>query len=621
MTTVKTILALILMAGAVHAAPFRTFSVTTDVNAASVPAVTPLRWFQGESLGFTHVSSAANWTGRSNLVAVWSLQADQGLAPADSNAYLWVTGSVVAASGTVSFVAAPEETAMPVSNYWAYVTLYQTDAAGLTNEEVGVLYRGKAQVQYRATSAQYVGPWQVPSNMVDSYARSIAVAASNLAAQSSITITNGLASTSYVNQAITAGTNGFIKTETDTLATVSARGNVISGNLDMNNGGVLNLGTMSGIDGRYAFGTGVDVANISTSAASASQIGFNSGTMTIAQFARAAQQAGYNTGLMTIGASSYAAKQSLLNNGTAKVGEYAFGANQAGFNEGLFVVGDNANGAQQYGSLESGSTASNSAVGAIQVMALTTGQRAITTPDGQASILLGAGVSSNKNAIVAGDGNVSHGDASITANSFHGSGASLTGITAAQVGAVTNVIINGQAFTVSSGMATGTVATGGGATNLQGTLDLGNTATNAITVGSVAVNGEYNTLAFKLNYGASYFGFKPIDTETVGFTKTGFDIFSIGNGGITFEASRGFQWTTGNGNPYTTVDLRLTRDGPKLLRLNNGGTSDGTVTLDVSGVVQAEKIRLGPLNAFLFSNGTNLFFVNVNGVTNAITSN
>jgi hypothetical protein len=254
MTTVKTILALILMAGAVRAAPFRTFSVTTEVNAASVPAVTPLRWFQGESLGFTHVSSAANWTGRSNLVAVWSLQADQGLAPADSNAYLWVTGSVVAASGTVSFVAAPEETAMPVSNYWAYVTLYQTDAAGLTNEEVGVLYRGKAQVQYRATSAQYVGPWQIPTNMVDSYARSIAVAASNLAStalQPSAT-NNFLAAMPSLQDVIT--TSGIASNETIAL-------------IDYVNGRSLGINrthpniTGAGIYGQYTLGFRLGMAD------------------------------------------------------------------------------------------------------------------------------------------------------------------------------------------------------------------------------------------------------------------------------------------------------------------------------------------------------------------------
>jgi len=75
----------------------------------------------------------------------------------------------------------------------------------------------------------------------------------------------------------------------------------------------------------------------------------------------------------------------------------------------------------------------------VQLLDLTNGQSAVTTADGDGSILLGAGTASNRYAIVAGDDQVSHGDGSITAGGgFWGDAAGLTGITAAQVGAVSN---------------------------------------------------------------------------------------------------------------------------------------------------------------------------------------
>jgi len=174
MTTVKFAL-LFLASVSFGQIPIRTFTVTTDVSEVSVPAVTPLRWFQGESLTFNHYSTAsgasANWTNYSNLVGVWSVHANQTDSPDDANAYLWATGTVTAASGKIAFTVAPSYTAMPASNYWSFVTLYQTDASGVTNDYVGVVYRGKAQVLYRSTSASYVGPWEIPTNMYDGVAR------------------------------------------------------------------------------------------------------------------------------------------------------------------------------------------------------------------------------------------------------------------------------------------------------------------------------------------------------------------------------------------------------------------------------------------------------------------
>lgn len=130
--------------------------------------------------------------------------------------------------------------------------------------------------------------------------------------------------------------------------------------------------------------------------------------------------------------------------GKFKITQWSMGAMQRGhvYGSALMYMGPGARGAEQAGLLCYQSTASNSAIAAVQLFSFDNAsipQHALTTPDGAASILLGAGVSSNRNAIVAGDGQASHGNGSITAGGgFYGNGSNLTGITAAQVeGALT----------------------------------------------------------------------------------------------------------------------------------------------------------------------------------------
>lgn len=89
------------------------------------------------------------------------------------------------------------------------------------------------------------------------------------------------------------------------------------------------------------------------------------------------------------------------------------------------VIGDNAPGAEQLGGCFGGS-ATNNATGALQLLDLGEGQQALTTAGGAASLMLGAGVSSNRNALVVGDGAASHGDGSVTAaGGFHGDGSGI----------------------------------------------------------------------------------------------------------------------------------------------------------------------------------------------------
>jgi hypothetical protein len=102
---------------------------------------------------------------------------------------------------------------------------------------------------------------------------------------------------------------------------------------------------------------------------------------------------------MTIGNSSHGAQQRLyvasLGSERAIIGTGCYGASQLGF---IYYA-----------------AATNDAIGAMQLLNLTPGQSATITADGSASIGIGACVVSNKQSIVAGDGQQSHGAGSVTA--------------------------------------------------------------------------------------------------------------------------------------------------------------------------------------------------------------
>ena len=85
-------------------------------------------------------------------------------------------------------------------------------------------------------------------------------------------------------------------------------------------------------------------------------------------------------------------------------------------------------------------TVENRGNGSVVLGDLADGQAAVITAGSAGALVLGAGVASNAQVIVIGDGNVSHGVRSLTADSvwgtgsgFHGSGAGLTGIPTAGV--------------------------------------------------------------------------------------------------------------------------------------------------------------------------------------------
>jgi hypothetical protein len=88
-------------------------------------------------------------------------------------------------------------------------------------------------------------------------------------------------------------------------------------------------------------------------------------------------------------------------------------------------------------------TVTNGRTGALVLCNLAVGQKAVVSPIGHASLLIGAGAVSNAQCIVVGDGNVSHGARSVTADSFHGGGTGLTGI---PVGAIAAAGIGNDQF-------------------------------------------------------------------------------------------------------------------------------------------------------------------------------
>jgi len=142
-----------------------------------------------------------------------------------------------------------------------------------------------------------------------------------------------------------------------------------------------------------------------------------------------------------IHADAYGASQSGVASGSgySTIGDGAYGASQHLYNDkgpNSAVIGANARGAMQRGRIDDDATgfATNNGVGAIQLFELTGAESAMTTSGGSASLLLGGGTVSNKNAIVAGDGQTSHGDGSITAGGgFFGVGSGIMVLNGANI--------------------------------------------------------------------------------------------------------------------------------------------------------------------------------------------
>lgn len=340
------------------------------------------------------------------------------------------------------------------------------------------------------------------------------VASSNLATISQVTTSLDLTANTSITDTVAKAASA-LQAESDTLQTVVNRGNGAT-----NVGSLANISDISsaGLTGpfRSVFGRGLNVTNIHTGAHGAKQIGYN------------------NFGSWTIGDISYGAIQNAYNAGTMWIKTGAYGAQQSGNNSGLMVIENSAHSAQQHGQVANGAAATNNGVGAIQLLNLSNGQKAYTTSGGSGSLMLGAGVSTNKYSIVAGDGQISHGEESITAGGgfYHGVVPVLTNVS-------TDAI----------------VAAGGLLTNSTGLGLTGVWHTNDIVPFDVYTNGYDTTpltvsaLAFKEGVGMSR-TWQTIDTNGViiGEATSGWDTNFLNittNGGLQFVANAYVTQTNG----------------------------------------------------------------------------
>jgi hypothetical protein len=181
-------------------------------------------------------------------------------------------------------------------------------------------------------------------------------------------------------------------------------------------------------DGRSVWGEGLDISSIHSAARGAIQRGWVvGGTHTIGNSSAGSEQAGYYEGTNTIGSSVYGGSQRGYNGGLMQMGNGSAGSDQSGYNTGTMIMDVNSVGSVQRGYNLGGVVTNSGARGTVQLFLLTSGQTSKVSNVAHASIVLGAGSSSNQNSIVAGDGQVSHGDGSITAGGgFWDNGVRLT---------------------------------------------------------------------------------------------------------------------------------------------------------------------------------------------------
>jgi hypothetical protein len=160
-------------------------------------------------------------------------------------------------------------------------------------------------------------------------------------------------------------------------------------------------------------------------------MGYNAGSgLQIGGGSRGCRIAGlWQNAVVTIGINSSASEQLLgCSAGTNTIGSGCVGSLQRGLMSGSSFIGSAVHGATQLGVVQIGGSATNLAWGALQMFNLGEGQHALTISNAVGSILLGAGTASNRYAIVAGDGQQSHGEASITAGGgfYIGNGGGIT---------------------------------------------------------------------------------------------------------------------------------------------------------------------------------------------------
>ncbi len=261
----------------------------------------------------------------------------------------------------------------------------------------------KSVAQFRGDSAFY-GEVSIYSNL---HLRNI-VGGGNLYVEGTATV----AGASVLTTATGVSTNdtrylAALTNETDTLATVLSRGNNAAGQSATNFADIQGTGNM-------VLGSGFTLDSIGVNAYGAGIFGTD-----------------FYNGDTTIGSGSCGSFiRGTLGFLPVTIAPGVYGASIEGYMVVITTMGRVASGAAIHGVVGSSQIATNGGAGAVQLLDgpnAPSPATATTSADGGASLMLGFATITNKESIVAGTGQESHGDGSITAGGgFYGPSATLT---------------------------------------------------------------------------------------------------------------------------------------------------------------------------------------------------
>lgn len=149
----------------------RHITITNDI-AGTRPAVSPLKWFQGESVKVDiYAVRGTNALDTSGTSMTCRLEAF--IKTSITTAYLMETGTVNS-TGHCAFDITPERANLPTNIYTAFVKLYQSVSG--TNRYVGTVYNGDLQILTGSSATNYVyqGPYTNSSETDPVFSASVA---------------------------------------------------------------------------------------------------------------------------------------------------------------------------------------------------------------------------------------------------------------------------------------------------------------------------------------------------------------------------------------------------------------------------------------------------------------
>lgn len=312
--------------------------------------------------------------------------------------------------------------------------------------------------------------------------------------------------------------------------------------------------------------------------------------------------------------------------GTMTIDDTAYGAQQRGRAQGRMLIGSSGIGAQQYGDVATGGSATNNGPATLQLFQLQSGEHAYASSLGDASISLGAATITNGECIVVGNGQVSHGDESITAGgglwstrlTFFGSG-NVTGITDTASASNSTELLSSKGVQdaimlpgfltsysetqdLANVMAQGKDAEGGVITNAGTPTKAGDVATFEFVQGQVAAAGATNPVWGQIYIYDDYDSHEITDTSTwhnvTNWLNGGGNGVGIGGSNLTIEADGVYaglvqfcvKRTTGNQNQ--DLEFSVFKNGVKSDAFA-GGRTIASDTLGMGGLAGIGTFSVG----------------------------